>query len=136
MRLRAKFMRASPSTDVALFLGKKREREAETPVEVELPEKEWAPVGSERTALVSDSNAGEKKSKSLGSGAGKDADVGGDAAGDDGKGSWVQRATFRSVFRLNCPPAFAVHNLECDVRAFCFGVDFICGRLIGCSSMI
>ena len=30
-------------------------------------------------------------------------------------GVWVQRATFRSAFRLNCPPSFAVHDIECAV---------------------
>ncbi|PIL33882.1 hypothetical protein GSI_03588 [Ganoderma sinense ZZ0214-1] len=98
VRLRAKFMRASASGDVALFLGKKRVLgSGVAPVEMELPEKEWTTAGS---ALVDD---GEKKSEK-----GSEDGIGA------GKGSWVQRATFRSVFRLNCPPAFAVHNVECS----------------------
>ncbi|PIL28281.1 hypothetical protein GSI_09569 [Ganoderma sinense ZZ0214-1] len=32
----------------------------------------------------------------------------------EGKGSWVQRVAFQSTFRLNCPPAFAVKNIECN----------------------
>ena len=91
-------MRASASGDVALFLGKKRVM-GSAPVEMELPEKEWS---SAVRPLVEDSDKKRAKGSTGGEG--------------DGKGSWVQRATFRSVFKLNCPPAFAVHNIECSVR--------------------
>ncbi|KAL1944373.1 hypothetical protein VTO73DRAFT_3558 [Trametes versicolor] len=30
------------------------------------------------------------------------------------KGTWVQEATFRSTFRLDCPPTFALNTLTCD----------------------
>ena len=90
------------SHTVATILGGKKDKEkgkgAPTKIDIELPEREWVPLGA---ALVSD---GKEKEK-----------AGEDGAGA-GKGSWVQRATFRSTFRLSCPPAFAVQNIDCNVR--------------------
>ena len=88
------------SHTVATILGGKKEKEkgTSTKIDIELPEREWVPLGA---ALVSDGKEKEKER------------AGGDGAG---KGSWVQRATFQSTFRLNCPPAFAVQNIDCNVR--------------------
>lgn len=36
------------------------------------------------------------------------------------KGTWIQEATFRSTFRLDCPPTFALNTLTCDVRSSAF----------------
>lgn len=36
------------------------------------------------------------------------------------KGTWVQEATFRSTFRLDCPPTFALGTLTCDVCSSAF----------------
>ncbi|PIL33878.1 hypothetical protein GSI_03584 [Ganoderma sinense ZZ0214-1] len=108
VRLRAKYMRASESGDVALFIGKKRVL-GSAPVETELPEKEWTTLREAERALVDD--GGEKKSEK---GKGSPDVIEAEKGEGEGKGSWVQRATFRSVFRLNCPPAFAVHNIECS----------------------
>ncbi|KAI1791734.1 hypothetical protein LXA43DRAFT_888775 [Ganoderma leucocontextum] len=81
---RAQDYKGKASTSVATILGGKKEKRPQAVVDVSLPEKEWAPFNS-----------------TLGGASG-------------GKGSWVQRATFQSTFRLNCPPAFAVHNIECN----------------------
>ncbi|KAH9937914.1 uncharacterized protein BXZ73DRAFT_100129 [Epithele typhae] len=35
-------------------------------------------------------------------------------AGDKDAGTWVQRATFDSTLRLDCPPSFALSNIECS----------------------
>ncbi|KAI0677776.1 hypothetical protein C8Q78DRAFT_110275 [Trametes maxima] len=32
------------------------------------------------------------------------------------KGSWVQRATFRTTIRLDCPPSFAIDSIKCEYR--------------------
>ncbi|KAI1783735.1 hypothetical protein LXA43DRAFT_1077589 [Ganoderma leucocontextum] len=105
VKLRAKFMHVSLSGDVALFLGRKRENEragGPAPVESELPEKEWAPVDVEAALIADEKGLGPRKTKT-----GVDPDT-------LNLGAWVQRATFRSVVRLNCPPTFAVHNIECN----------------------
>ncbi|RPD67561.1 hypothetical protein L226DRAFT_566250 [Lentinus tigrinus ALCF2SS1-7] len=98
VRLRAKMFTDRSSKDVAVFLGEKKSGQpygCAGPVETVPPVKEWVEVGS---ALVQDEKAKEE----------------GKEAGSDAKGSWVQRAVFHSTFRLDCPPTFAVHNIECS----------------------
>nr|VWO99828.1 Structural maintenance of chromosomes protein [Ganoderma boninense] len=86
------------SSTVATILGGKKEKSkrAQVAVDVELPEREWAPA---HASLVADDKEKGKEKASV---------------HEEGKGSWVQRVAFRSTFRLNCPPAFAVKNIECN----------------------
>ncbi|KAH9884970.1 hypothetical protein C8Q73DRAFT_718674 [Cubamyces lactineus] len=59
-------------------------RSATMAVEEDIPEREWVPLD------------GREKEKS-----------------PDTKGTWVQRASFRSTFRLDCPHTFATDNIIC-----------------------
>ncbi|KAM5536525.1 hypothetical protein V8D89_009802 [Ganoderma adspersum] len=80
------------TSTVATILGGKKEKRSQVAVGVELPEREWAPVDASLVA------SGKEKAGSA----------------SEGKGSWVQRASFQSTFRLNCPPTFAVKNIDCN----------------------
>ena len=55
-------------------------------VEEDIPDREWVPL------------EGGEKEKS-----------------PDTKGTWVQRASFRSTIRLDCPHTFATDNIICGV---------------------
>ena len=104
LRLRASIYSARASADVVCILGRENARadadraryRRRAPVTADVPPREWVP---EQGKLV-----GDEKGK------GRECGPGGDE-----KGVWVQRATFGSTFRLNCPPSFAVHNIECAV---------------------
>ena len=105
IRLRANAFTDKSGKDIAVFLGERISGQpfgCAGPIEMELPVKEWVPLGGD-SALVRDAKEKEKETERSG-----DADA---------KGSWVRRAVFHSTFRLDCPPTFAVHNIECNVRA-------------------
>ncbi|KAJ8474382.1 hypothetical protein ONZ51_g7260 [Trametes cubensis] len=59
-------------------------------VDEDVPQRRWVPLDAE--------SADEKKT--------------GDSA--ELKGTWVQHATFRSTFRLDCPHTFNVDNIRCE----------------------
>ncbi|KAI0691289.1 hypothetical protein C8T65DRAFT_745494 [Cerioporus squamosus] len=103
VKLRAKAFTDNSSRDVAVFLGERRAGlpgGCAGPVEVEPVVKEWVPVEGQLAIDKKDAK-------------GAQGDSGGSA---DAKGSWLQRAVFHSTFRLDCPPTFAVHNIECSYR--------------------
>ena len=111
LQLRADIFRGKEgkaSSTVATILGGKKEKRYQVAVGIELPEREWVPANA---PLVGD---GKEKVDS--------------ASG--GKGSWVQRASFQSTFRLNCPPTFAVKNIDCNVCRACLPLARWCGSLI------
>ncbi|KAI0638684.1 hypothetical protein C8Q77DRAFT_1154294 [Trametes polyzona] len=58
----------------------------DTAIEEDVPPRVWVPL------------AGEKDG----------------GAHSDAKGTWVQEAAFRSTFRLDCPPTFAMELIKCD----------------------
>ena len=64
-------------------------------IESDIPEKEWVP---HKNTILTNIEGKDQQSE------------------EQGKGTWVQRAMFQSTFRLNCPPSFAVANIECSVR--------------------
>ncbi|KAI0641603.1 hypothetical protein C8Q79DRAFT_919106 [Trametes meyenii] len=65
-------------------------RDITVAVDADVPDREWVPLEGD----------GEKKGD-------KDPDA---------KGTWVQRATFRSTFRLDCAPSFALDIIKCEYR--------------------
>ena len=107
LRIRTKVFSTRAGNDISCFLGKgaaeernKTPGKPRPPVDVEIPPREWIPEGAAAPL-------GEKDGKRVSS----------SGSGDpDGKGIWVQRATFGSTFRLDVPPSFALHNIECAVR--------------------
>ncbi|KAI0328194.1 hypothetical protein GY45DRAFT_1326605 [Cubamyces sp. BRFM 1775] len=58
-------------------------------IDEDVPQRRWVPLGAE--------GMDEKK---------------GDPG--DARGTWVQQATFRSTFRLDCPHTFNVDNIRCE----------------------
>ncbi|KAI0737846.1 hypothetical protein C8Q80DRAFT_1114565 [Daedaleopsis nitida] len=100
LKIRAEHRRENPTGDVAVFLGRRlidrlidKDKDGrEPPVEVDVPAREWAPL----SRTVEKAAANEKQQD----------------PGEE-KGVCVQRTTFRSAFRLTCPPSFAVQNIEC-----------------------
>ena len=118
LKIRAKYMRASASGDVVQILGgKEKERMKRTaPVEADVAAREWLSLGADGRPV--------------------DGDKGKEGQGDDpdAKGVWVQRATFHSTFSLSCPPAFALHNVECSVRPSSVLSARAESRIRGCST--
>ncbi|KAI0642174.1 hypothetical protein C8Q79DRAFT_1003114 [Trametes meyenii] len=72
--------------DVTMF-----SQDASAVVDADVPEKEWVPVDVPEKALGSRNAV-------------------------DSKGSWVQRSTFRTTVRLDCPPSFTIETLKCAYR--------------------
>ncbi|KAI0665732.1 hypothetical protein C8Q78DRAFT_985738 [Trametes maxima] len=64
-------------------------RDIAAAVDADVPDREWVPL----------EDGGEKT----------DGDP-------EAKGTWVQRATFRSTFRLDCTPSFALDIIKCEYR--------------------
>ena len=129
LRVRAKIMRTNTGTTVATFLGKDNDKDkgaARPPIDAEVSPREWIP--EDATPLVSDEKGKENPQRRA-----QDGSFGG-AHGEE-RGTWVQRATFGSRFRLDCPPSFAVHNLECAVSVR-MGRAFVFRWLTGVNSMI
>ncbi|KAI0675742.1 hypothetical protein C8Q78DRAFT_346210 [Trametes maxima] len=69
-------------------------QDASAVVDVDVPEKEWVP------ADISEKTGGSRDA----------------IHSHTSKGSWIQRATFRTTIRLDCPPSFAIHTLKCGYR--------------------
>ncbi|TFK85458.1 hypothetical protein K466DRAFT_601153 [Polyporus arcularius HHB13444] len=95
VKLRANVFTDKSSRDAAVFLGKRKSGirgGCAGPIETEPAVKEWVPSeGHEKDAKGEDTKGGE---------------------GLDATGSWLQRAVFHSTFQLDCPPTFAVQNIE------------------------
>ncbi|KAI0658714.1 hypothetical protein C8Q70DRAFT_183606 [Cubamyces menziesii] len=60
-------------------------------IDEDVPEREWLPLGFE---------GGDKKHRD----------------NLDGKGSWIQRATFKSAFRLDCAHSFNTETIKCEYK--------------------
>ncbi|KAI1791033.1 hypothetical protein LXA43DRAFT_1013091 [Ganoderma leucocontextum] len=93
VKFTAKIVPGLASEDVATFLGGKVElKRPQVPVTTDFPAKQW----------VSSHDASD--------------DAKHHPHHDGGRkilmGSWVQRGTYRSTFRLNCPPTFTVDNID------------------------
>lgn len=89
MRIEARAHRERPTSDVMVFTR----GAASEAFSADVPPREWVPLESD----VGD----EKKGREV---------------GPETKGTWIQRATFQSSFRLDCPPTFATETIQCDVR--------------------
>ena len=72
---------------------------ARAAVKQSIPERVWVPLGHGRDGASEDPSP-------------------------DPMGTWVQRATFWSTFRLDCSHSFSVHNITCTVW---------CSSFFGCS---
>lgn len=111
LKMRAKIRRAKPSSDVAAFLGKKlkdKDKDGrEAPVDVDVPAPEWAPLNRTGAGDVEKAQGKAQDREQQPAAGGSDP--------DGEKCVCVQRATFRSAFRLTCPPFFRVHSIECSV---------------------
>lgn len=91
MRIEARTCTDMPTNDVMVFA---RGAASEAFV-ADVPPREWVPL---------ESDGGGEKSKY--------------AVGPETKGTWIQRVTFQSSFRLDCPPTFSTKTIQCDVCAF------------------
>ncbi|KAL1944375.1 hypothetical protein VTO73DRAFT_3560 [Trametes versicolor] len=87
MRIEARTCTDMPINDVMVFA---RGAASEAFV-ADVPPREWVPL---------ESDGGGEKSKY--------------AVGPETKGTWIQRATFQSSFRLDCPPTFSTKTIQCD----------------------
>ncbi|KAI0741772.1 hypothetical protein C8Q80DRAFT_1110257 [Daedaleopsis nitida] len=95
-----------PTMDVASFLGGKEGERASAPIEADVPGRLWVPLAS----------ATEDTYKETESEKGQVGERGSEAADPNAMGMWVQRATYRSTFRLTCAPSFAVENIRCSYK--------------------
>ncbi|TBU44360.1 hypothetical protein BD309DRAFT_40846 [Dichomitus squalens] len=95
LKLRARLSTGKANNDVMTILGDKKEETNQVAVESDIPDKKWVPLAS---VPADDKHEKEKEASEHG----------------EEKGSWVQRATYQSTFRLNCPPSSVVANIECS----------------------
>lgn len=94
LKVHGKYHRGTMSNNGTRFLGGKEGSRNTSPVGIEAPRREWVPLDA-----TGYSEKGNEK----------------EAAGPQTKGVWVQRATYRSTFKLNCPPSFEQPFLQCSV---------------------
>ncbi|OJT10307.1 hypothetical protein TRAPUB_13175 [Trametes pubescens] len=87
MRIQARAHKDTPTSDVMVF-ARGATSEAFT---ADVPPREWVPL---------ESDGGDEKKRG--------------EVGPETKGTWIQRATFQSSFRLDCPPTFSTETIQCD----------------------
>ncbi|KAI0832909.1 hypothetical protein BC628DRAFT_1335882 [Trametes gibbosa] len=83
--LKAHTFENKSSSDVKMFT---RNAQSESPLVEDIAARKWVPL----------EGSGKKKG----------------STNPDDQGRWVQEATFRSTFRLDCPPTFALPTIKCD----------------------